>query len=570
MSVGAEQNPSTESVREHLNALLASTTFQASARRRQLLTYIVEQTLVGNGGRLKGFDIAVAVLGRDETFDPQIDPIVRVEVGKLRKELEAYYHAATSAAPVRIEIPRGRYEALFHAVPTPTDRYESPHPLTPVIPSLRDPKSSGRRRLFFGATLALLLGAALSLVRFFWPAPIQDRGPALIVMDFSASSEAASPLAVGLTNALVTDLMGFDGLQVFLANNMDGQTDKLPPALSNVPVYSVTGNVDRGANDVRTVARLADQRTGRVIWSRSYIRPLTTFDFLSMQETISSDIASRLAQAYGLISRDTRDQIAHGAPPSLFAYECVQRAFEYRRTFAAPLYADMRGCLEEAVKKDPGYADAWAMLAFARLDSVRLQRLPAGSAKSEVDGALVAARRAVELAPERARPMQALAAVYFMTGDYGNAETIQRRVIAMNPANPESLAQLGWRLAVRGEFEEAISLLSEAVRRSLVAPSWYYTTLALAYFGVEDLDNAYAEAQRGEEFCCGLGKAILAIMAAEAGHQDVADRALRAAKAEAPLLGSDPVEFWKFWQVDESLITRLNIILTGIDQASAK
>ena len=48
--------------------------------------------------------------------------------------------------------------------------------------------------------------------------------------------EAGDLLAIGLTNALVADLMPFDGLQVF-AGPLSGD---LPPSLANVPVYIVT------------------------------------------------------------------------------------------------------------------------------------------------------------------------------------------------------------------------------------------------------------------------------------------------------------------------------------------
>ena len=63
--------------------------------------------------RLKAYDLAVAVLGRDERFDPQNDPIVRIEVGRLRRDLEHYYADAGSGDPIRIAIPKGHYVPTF-------------------------------------------------------------------------------------------------------------------------------------------------------------------------------------------------------------------------------------------------------------------------------------------------------------------------------------------------------------------------------------------------------------------------------------------------------------------------
>ncbi|MEM7025283.1 MAG: hypothetical protein AAF637_22250, partial [Pseudomonadota bacterium] len=81
----ATDPPSPDAVRAQLKRVLESADFRANERRRQFLSYVVEQTLAGSAQSLKGFTIAVAVLGRDETFDPQTDPVVRLEARRLRR-----------------------------------------------------------------------------------------------------------------------------------------------------------------------------------------------------------------------------------------------------------------------------------------------------------------------------------------------------------------------------------------------------------------------------------------------------------------------------------------------------
>src|SRR4051794_2473301 len=105
--------PSPEDVRAHLARLLGTAVFRASDRRRQLLVYMVEQTLTGHADRLKAFDLAAAVLGRGDRFDPQHDPIVRVEVRRLRRDLEHYYLTDGRDDAIRITIPKGRYLPTF-------------------------------------------------------------------------------------------------------------------------------------------------------------------------------------------------------------------------------------------------------------------------------------------------------------------------------------------------------------------------------------------------------------------------------------------------------------------------
>jgi hypothetical protein len=45
----------------------------------------VEETLAGRSGRIKAYSIAISVLDRDDTFDPQTDPMVRIEASQLRR-----------------------------------------------------------------------------------------------------------------------------------------------------------------------------------------------------------------------------------------------------------------------------------------------------------------------------------------------------------------------------------------------------------------------------------------------------------------------------------------------------
>ncbi|AWX92295.1 hypothetical protein DPM13_00580 [Paracoccus mutanolyticus] len=71
----------------------ASTTsasaFQTSSRNRDFLSYIVDALLEGRADRIKAYFIAVDVFGRPESFDPTLDPIVRIEATRLR--LKCYH-----------------------------------------------------------------------------------------------------------------------------------------------------------------------------------------------------------------------------------------------------------------------------------------------------------------------------------------------------------------------------------------------------------------------------------------------------------------------------------------------
>ena len=77
-------------VRSALARVLASSEFARSKRVGSFLRFAAEEVLAGRGGRLKAFSIAREVYGRDESFDPRSDTIVRVEAGRLRRLLNEY------------------------------------------------------------------------------------------------------------------------------------------------------------------------------------------------------------------------------------------------------------------------------------------------------------------------------------------------------------------------------------------------------------------------------------------------------------------------------------------------
>lgn len=111
--------PSEASVRHHLASLLASPHFDAGSRSRDFLRYVVDEALASRGPALNQAAVAISVFGRDASFDPVLDPIVRVQAGRLRRSLERYYLLCGDSQPLRIELPKGSYAPLFVAAAAP-------------------------------------------------------------------------------------------------------------------------------------------------------------------------------------------------------------------------------------------------------------------------------------------------------------------------------------------------------------------------------------------------------------------------------------------------------------------
>lgn len=115
--------------RAALDRIITSDGFRSSPQLTAFLSFVVEAVLHGKADRIKGYTIGVEVLKRNKTFDPQIDPIVRVEATRLRRAMVHYYSGPGADDPIRIELVRGSYVPVFYC-----RREQQREPVRSVLP----------------------------------------------------------------------------------------------------------------------------------------------------------------------------------------------------------------------------------------------------------------------------------------------------------------------------------------------------------------------------------------------------------------------------------------------------
>ena len=91
-----------ERVRAQLDRILASAAFANAERASSFLRFVVVRALAGRAGEIKESVIAVEALGRSPSFDSKSDPIVRVEVRRLRDRLESFYTREGADDPILV------------------------------------------------------------------------------------------------------------------------------------------------------------------------------------------------------------------------------------------------------------------------------------------------------------------------------------------------------------------------------------------------------------------------------------------------------------------------------------
>lgn len=112
----SDEGISREEKLAELERVIASADFPATLRNRRFLSFAVERNLDAPAGTypcVRAYDVATRIFGRSEDFSTILDPIVRIEAGKLRRDLETYYLKSGRTNSLRIELPRGGYDPIF-------------------------------------------------------------------------------------------------------------------------------------------------------------------------------------------------------------------------------------------------------------------------------------------------------------------------------------------------------------------------------------------------------------------------------------------------------------------------
>ena len=148
-----------------------------------------------------------------------------------------------------------------------------------------------------------------------------------------------------MTQQLITDLMRFDAFKLYSVPSsfrQNANADPVDLGRSLAVAYVVKGSVRSSGEKVRVSTQLFDGKTGQVLWSETYDGELTPGNMLSVQDDLSNQIATRLGQPYGIVRSVAAERFRKDRPQTMFAYECVLRAYAYRRLQPRALCANPR------------------------------------------------------------------------------------------------------------------------------------------------------------------------------------------------------------------------------------
>lgn len=411
---------------------------------------------------------------------------MRVEAGHLRRSLDRYYLGAGRTEAVAIAIPKGGYAPSFEwrHRPKPAAPMEAVAPPVPAVPRRWRLVPAG-----LGAALIVVLALGVGLSGS-GSAPVQPDIPRLLVQPFESlsGSDSGATIARGLTAEVVGQISKFRDIIVVAA---DAEGNPLVPPAAQAPRYALNGSVEIVDDDLRLQARILSRADGAVVWANTYTDNLTVSGLLQIEKDIAEQVATTLAQPYGVIFQADAARQVENPPADWSAYACTLSYYAYRTTLDPAAHAAVRSCLEAAVARFPTYATAWALLSQTYIDELRF-RFPTepGEAASPVERAAAAARKAVALEPTNIRGLEAQMFALFFAGDMEAAIRVGRQAMAINPNDTELMGEFGYRLALFGDWTAGCALVQQARERNPGPLGYYESALALCAYQAGDLDEA--------------------------------------------------------------------------------
>jgi len=296
---------------------------------------------------------------------------------------------------------------------------------------------------------------------------IESKSIAVLPFENLSEQKANAYFADGMQDEILINLARIADLKVISRTSVmqykaDAQRNLREIGQQLGVAFLLEGRVQRAANRVRVNAQLIDSRNGANVWAQTYDRDLA--DVFAIQSEIAKTIAEQLQAK---LSPNEKKAIEQPPTTDLAAFDLYSRAKSLllKAAFSATYEPDVRKAIElldEAVKRDPSFFDAYCQLAYAHeylYGQTGSDHTPTRLALAEA-----AVQAATRLRPDAAETHLARAQyLYYGLRDYAGALAqleIARRAL---PNDPRLFELTGYILRRRGQQEEGLQNLQRAV-----------------------------------------------------------------------------------------------------------
>ena len=519
--------PPTDESQKQLARILRYPEFLRSPTSSKFLRYVVEETLADRQTYLKAYTIALAVFGKDQAFDPQTDPIVRVQAVRLRKILQKYYLDEGKNDQVVIDLLKGSYIPKIYYNHDREVDLEVPESHTDTaIPSV-----------------------------------------AIVPFRYLGEDKTQEYFAEGITEEIVEKLSRFNEILVIASHSASRFKDvDIDPKLLGEELdvrFVLMGSMRKANNQIRVTVKLIQTRDSASVWSQSFDKELSVANVISIQDEIAATVASNVAQPYGVIMGKDIRSLERNTTKDLTAYEYFLRYYRFLITISPEDYVWAREGAELATKIDPNYSDAWSALSILYADEHQLGYVDSGI-ENILDVSFEMVQKALHTGPDNALAYYALLYVSAARNDLQRMNEAGARALEMNPNNALILAEYGSHLTYTGNWDKGLPLIEHAMTVNPFYPDFYHIPFAVYYLNEGQYETALYEIKKinmPEFFWIPL---LTAAIYGWLNEKSAAREQLDTLLSLYPGIKENILLELKKWNLTESLIKQ---ILNGLDKA---
>ena len=336
-----------------------------------------------------------------------------------------------------------------------------------VAQPLHDRFSFSRIALLAAAILAgsaLVSGIAVHYVRGVDASKGKgNRSNSLVVLPLEnlSGDKEQDYFADGMTDDLIASLAKIRSLRVVsrsTAMAYKGTRKPISQIAAELNVDAVVeGTVMRVGNRVRITAELVQVSTDQHLWADTYESPIG--DVLTLQNRVSSAIVDEIRIN---LTKEDKERLAQKPAVSPEAYEDYLKGRYYWNKRSAEGFAKAIGYFEEATRRDPQYALAYAGLAdcYGIIGATIYGTVPAAEAAPK---AKAAAMRALEIDPSLAEAETSLATAKFnYDWDWAGAAEGFQKAMQMDPRYATAYQRYSLYLSAMGRFDDSFEQIKKA------------------------------------------------------------------------------------------------------------
>lgn len=454
------QAPNPTEIEAELELILSSKTFKKSAVLSSFLRYIVTETIHEKGHELKEYNIAVKGLGKPSDFNPQIDAMIRINAGRLRRLLVEYYEEEGEDDCIGISMKRGSYVPVF----VNKEKKDATVRIAPAVVS-----QTG----VYVNTVAVLPFRNLS---------------GLSENDF---------LIDGFCEQLSSDLAQFQEIKViayYSASKIrDTKQDIMQVGRELNTSHLITGSIYRDTKVLRVSIQLNNAITGIQLWTQTYERDSHSSYVYDIFDDIIKRVVPIFSGYYGLIIRS--NPLSTQLSPTL-SNETIDALFwfyHYDQREIEEIFQMALTKIKKSLELDPNYALAWALLAHLYIDGETLGYHSVNNPLEEADTCI---EKALQLDHNCQHAYLSLSFLEIMRREKNKAIKSIERCLSINSRSSYFLTGACFVYGVLAEYDKCMEFFQQTIVLNPYYPWWLNLGPVFTHFYLGNYEEALEFANR--------------------------------------------------------------------------